>query len=198
MENVAGRIIDNLENDTEIQVFPHRLTEEGLIMHHMGFNRKNRWPFFLNHHGEEGKKRVVVFFDLSPSMYLFFTHMMYMCDSFEKAMDLVFARNQDGADGVLTFAGSVKSLSREEIDEMRHGTIQAGASTSFNAMVEYCCNEISDNDIDAVIVFTDGESAVSPANIKLFNEMGKRMFRIYMQQDTKANFSQCSEDRRAS
>lgn len=182
MENVAGRILENFKDDVTVQPYPHRLTEEGIMLHAVGM-RKPRWPFYWNHEGEEGRRRIVVFFDLSPSMTHFFTHMMHICDTFEHNMDLIFARNQAGDAGVFTFAGSVRSLDKKEIEDMRSGKIQAGASTSYDSMVEYCVEQIETEDVDAVVCFTDGESSVSPQNIWRFNETGKKMYRVYMEED---------------
>lgn len=189
MENITGRLIEVLENDTVMQVYPHRLTEEGIIMAGIGF-RPPFWPWFINQEGEEGRRRIVVFFDLSPSMTYFFPHMCYMTDTFEDVMELVFATNAEGDPGVLTFAGSIRALTREEIEQMRHGEIKVGASTCFNAMVEYCVDKIKTEDVDAVICFTDGLSGLSQDNIKAFRETGKKMYRIYMVEDRKNNREQ--------
>jgi len=186
LRNVAGAISEVLENDSVSEPYPQILTEEGTMLAFLGL-RPPVWPLYQNQKGMEGKKRIIVFFDLSPSMRNYFSHMMYMCDCFEGKADVVFARNDDGDAGVMTFAGSVRELDDKEIAEMRAGKIKMGASTSFNAMVEYCCEQIRTDDVDAIVTFTDGESGLSPDNVKMFNDSGKRMYNIYMQQDTKAN-----------
>lgn len=184
LDNISGKILETLQEETVIKCYPEHLTENGMFNAAIGLRGK-RWPFYENMSGTEGRKRIVVFFDLSPSMMYFFPHIMYMCDTFEDQMDLVFARNNFGESGVFAFAGSVKELNREEVNDMRHGKLSSGASTSFNSLVEYCVEQINTNDVDAVVCFTDGESGLDPYWIKQFNNSGKKMYRVYMSEDRK-------------
>jgi hypothetical protein len=186
MRDVAGRITEVLENDIMSRPYPQILTEEGTMMAIMGM-RPPVYPLFQNQEGTEGKRRVLVFFDLSPSMTEFFPHMMYMCDTFEEKADIAFSRNDDGDSGVMSFAGSIKELDENEIAQMRAGEVFAGASTCFDEVIEYCNEKIQTDDVDAVIIFTDGLSGLSQQNADIFNGSGKRAYRIYMQEDSKTN-----------
>lgn len=187
MEDVAGAIIEQFRDDVVTQPYPHYLTEEGTMLAICGF-RGNNFPFYQNEEGLHGRRRVVVFFDLSPSMQFFFPHMMTMCDIFEETMDMTFARNAEGDAGVMTFAGSVRELSSDEIELMRTGEIKVGCSTSFDEVVKYSTEKISTDDVDAIIIFTDGESSLSYENEVAFNSVGKRMYRIYCAEHCKRNY----------
>lgn len=187
MQNVIGNVVEGMTSDVSLDPYPTRLTEEGQVLAICGFTPENGYPFYHNMHGPQGKRRVVTFFDLSPSMVNFYAYMSYMCDCFEDHFDMVFARNEYGDPGVMTFAGSVRVLTEKERREMRRGDLKAGASTCFDAVVEYCIDEIQTEDVDAVIIFTDGESGLSEDNVKKFNGSGKRMYRIYFQPDHPQN-----------
>ncbi len=182
LDNVVGNVATAFESEVTQDPYPHHLSEEGLLLAVAGL-RPPRFPFFQNVEGPHGKRRVVVYFDLSPSMTVFFPYMSYMCDQFEDKMDMAFARNEYGDQGTMTFAGSVRILSERELQKMRLGDLKAGASTSFDAMVEHTVEQIQTEDVDAVICFTDGESGLSQDNIDAFNASGKRMYRIYFQPD---------------
>jgi len=149
----------------------------------MGF-RPPKFPFFSNYEGVTGRKRIVAFFDVSPSTEYFWPYMVRMIDTFERDFDLVMARNDDGDSGAILFAGSIKELSKEEMQEMRRGSIEVGASTSFNEIVEYAIDKIRTDEVDAVVTFTDGESGVSPANVEAFNACGKKMYNVYFVAET--------------
>lgn len=187
MNNVIGNVVEGLTNDVSLDPYPTRLTEEGQVLAVCGFTPEHGYPFYHNMHGPQGKRRVVTFFDLSPSMVNFYAYMAYMCECFEDHFDMVFARNEYGDPGVMTFAGSVRVLTEQERRQMKRGLLKAGDATSFDSVIEYCCNAIATEDVDAVIIFTDGESYLSDDNLKLFNNSGKRMYRIYFQPDHPQN-----------
>ena len=186
LNDVVGSINRAFQPDIVTQPYPQVLSEEGTMLAVLGL-RPPKYPFFNNLEGQQGKRRVMAFFDLSPSMSYYFPYMIKMCESFENEMDLSFARNDYGEAGVMTFAGSVRPLTAEEVCEMKRGTIYAGQSTCFDSMIEYCVDQIHDNDVDAIICFTDGESAVSRRNKEAFNATAKKLYRIYFIPDTKAN-----------
>lgn len=183
LDDVTGNISRRFINDVVAQPYPNILTEEGTMMAIMGF-RPPKWPFFSNYDGTSGRKRIVAFFDVSPSTYQFWPYMVRMIDTFENDFDLVMSRNDYGDPGALLFAGSIKELTRKEMQEMRRGSVETGASTSFNEVVEYAVEKIYTDEVDAVVTFTDGESAVNEANIQAFNNCGKKMYNIYFVEET--------------
>lgn len=185
IEDVAGRIKRKYQHDVVQKCYPEVLTEEGTIFAMLGF-RPPRWPFFSNYEGYSGRKRIVSFFDVSPSTYMFWPYMCKMVDIFERDLDLVMARNNYGDSGALLFAGSVKPLDKKEFAEMRKGNIVTGASTHFNSVIEYCIDQIHTCDADAIVIFTDGESGLSPELAKDFNRSGKKAYRIYFMPENKS------------
>lgn len=178
LDDVSGIIKRRFINDVVMQPYPNVLTEEGVMMAIMGF-RPPKWPFFSNYEGTTGRKRIVAFFDVSPSTYCFWPYMVRMIDTFENDFDLVMARNDHGDPGAILFAGSIKELTKHEMQDMRRGAIETGASTSFNEVVEYAVEKIYTDEVDAIVTFTDGESAVSQENIERFNVCGKSMYNVY-------------------
>ncbi len=179
IEDLAGDMTKALVPGTTHDVYPKMLTEEGTLLACLGMKPPN-FPFFLNMEGDQGKKRLVAFFDLSPSMEHFFQYMAYLCGILENDLDMVFARNDDGDAGMLSFAGSIKELTSSEFEDMKKGNLIAGCSTSFDEVVAYCNEKIDTDDVDAVLVFTDGESCLSEENIQEFRAREKNMYRVYM------------------
>lgn len=186
MESVAGRITQSYEDEIKQLPYPEHLTEEGTMLALLGM-RPPKWPFLQNLEGHNGRRRLIVFFDISPSMERFFSYVCFMCDTFEEHMDIIFAANEQGDPGVMSFAERVETLSHEQVNDMRQGKFRSGNGTSFDAVVEYCNEQISTNDVDAVVMFTDGESGLSASNARKFNATGKRMYRIYFLEDLKHN-----------
>ena len=186
IEDVTGKVAHDFVNEVLLQPYPYILTEEGITLSFLGF-RPPKFPLFWNYDGLQGKKRLVAFFDLSPSTAYYWPYMSRMCEILENTMDFTFARNEIGDPGVYTFAGSIKELNNEEIKEMKSGKLKVGRSTCFDAMVEYCIKQIDTEDIDAVLCFTDGMSRVSEYNKKEFNNSGKSMYNIYFLKDEPHN-----------
>jgi hypothetical protein len=186
IEDVAGRVAEDFRDDVVEEPWPEVLTEDGTMMAVLGF-RPPAFPFYQNVKGTFGKKRVVVFYDLSPSMTLFFPYMCRMTDYLENNMDMFFARNVVGDPGVIAFAGSIQELTKEQIADMRKGNLECGWSTCYDELVEYCIDKINTAEVDAIICFTDGESGVSAENIERFNQTGKTMYRVYFTEDQKYN-----------
>jgi hypothetical protein len=183
LDDVAGHIKRKFIIDVVPKPYAEVLTEEGLIMACMGF-RPPKWPLLNNYDGKTGRKRIVAFFDVSPSTYYFWPYMMRMIETFEQDFDLVMARNDYGESGALLFAGSVHPLSRAELEDMKRGKIQTGATTHFDSVVEYANEQIRTDDVDAVVVFTDGESGLKPELVDEFNGSGKQCYRIYFVGET--------------
>lgn len=186
MDNVVGRVTEAFKIQVVNQIYPYHLSEDGILLASLGFHPPH-FPFYQNLNGPEGKRRVIVMFDLSPSTYYFWPYMAYMTDAFEDYMDITFARNAKGDPGVMTFAGSIKMLSRKELNAMKKGELEVGYSTCFDSVIEYCNEEVKTKDVDTLIIFTDGESDLSDTNADEFNRSGKRAFRIYMNLDDKNN-----------
>ncbi len=186
MNDISGKVTETFKTEVVHQTYPMILSEDGVLLALLGFTPPN-FPFFQNINGPYGRRRVVVFFDLSPSTAPFWPYMSYMTKTFEDVMDMAFARNAEGDPGIMTFAGDVRSLSSQEIEEMRKGQIKVGNDTCFDSVIEYSVDKIHTEDVDAVIIFTDGDSSISEENIKKFNASQKNMYRIYFLEDRKEN-----------
>lgn len=179
LEDLVGRVTRDYVNDVNQEVIPKILTDEGVTLATIGFCPPN-YPFYFNQEGETGKRRCVVFFDLSPSMTNFFAYIAGICKRLEDIMDMVFARNNVKEPGRLAFAGDVKELTEKEIEEMSEGKLKAGCSTSFDSVLKYCNEKIDTADVDCCLIFTDGESSFEETTGREFIDRGKNMYRIYI------------------
>lgn len=179
IEDLVGRVARDYVSDVNQEIVPKILTDEGVMLASIGFCPPD-YPFFFNKDGLTGKRRCVVFMDLSPSMDGFFAYIAGICKRLEDIMDMVFARNNTGQPGKLAFAGDVKELTDQEVKDMAEGKLQAGCSTSFDAVLEYCNEKIDTADVDACVIFTDGESSFKEETGQEFIKRGKNMYRVYI------------------
>ena len=67
---------------------------------------------------------------------------------------------------------------------MKKGEFHTGASTCFTEVVKYCNDKVSKEEVDMVLIFTDGESSCSQRELDRFKETGIQMHRIYMQDNS--------------
>lgn len=177
--DAVGQLLENFLVDSKTSLLPVDLTEDGFRNISIGLCPPY-FPYYLVRDGMSGKHRVVVFFDLSPSMTDMFPHIVTMCSSMEDVMDMAFARNDDGDSGTYAFGGSVKEVTHKEYDEMKRGNIPVSRSTCFDELIRYCNNKISTEETDAVVIFTDGESSLNDDVASAFNSLGKKCYRMYM------------------
>lgn len=187
IQDLVGKLIQELTDDDQINFAPINPTAEGVLFAILGISGDD-FPYYFCQSGEAtNKKRCLAFLDLSPSMQHLFPYVVRILDSIEDHTDVTFARNaEEGGTrdlNLVTFAGSIREVSLDEYHKMRGGELQMGASTCFTEVVKYCNEKISSDEIDIVLVFTDGESSCDPEQIAQFNKSGINMHKIYMQTD---------------
>lgn len=183
LENAEAKLKNRIANENvKIELYPENLTDDSILFAVCGIT-PNLIPFFWNKVDAQhtNRKRIAAFFDVSPSTQPFWPYMVHILERIEEDCDVQFTRNTEHGieDGAYTFAGSVKSLSRDEVDQMKKGKMPGGASTCFNSVLNEVLGRIETDKLDIILCFTDGESSCSQENIKKFNETGKTFHRIY-------------------
>lgn len=186
LDGVEGKLKQELERESvKTDPYPADLTEEGTMLAALGFSG-DLIPLFFNHDDDViyNKKKVLAFFDLSPSMEPFLSYMVDIVESIEDVCSVSFARNDpDNANntvrGAYGFSGNVTELDGDDLEDMKSGKFKIGKSTSFVAVVEYVLDKIKTENVDLCLIFTDGKSSVTQALIDEFNRSGKKMFRVY-------------------
>lgn len=183
LENAEAKLIEKIINDTaKLEVYPEDLTDDSILFTVCGITPE-LIPFYWNKQNGENKnrKKIAAFFDVSPSTQPFWPYMVHIIDRIEQECDVSFMRNtEEGVEeGAYTFAGSVKSLSKEEVEKMKQGGMPAGSSTCFDSVLSEVIKRIETDQLDCVICFTDGESSLSKKHIEDFNKTGKTFHRVY-------------------
>lgn len=183
IEDFAGNIAKNYISGTSSDLYPDILTDEGNMLAVIGCCPP-KFPFYFNREDWTGRRRIVIFLDLSQSMSTYMAYIAGIAKRLEDIMEITFARNNDGEKGVLAFAGDVRELTEEEFADMGNEKILKGWSTSFDSVVEYCNDKIRTSDVDCILIFSDGKSSLTEENIRKFNSLGKKMYRVYFRPDT--------------
>jgi len=179
LDCVASSIIDALNGRSHAQVYPYQLSRLGLIYFALGIS--NITHLYWNKIPDSRKNKMAIYIDTSPSMDVFKQMEVYLVD---QLTELFPSR-------IFVFAGSIDEIDTERFAE---GEYEAGYSTNFNAVVEH----LMDSEFDAGVVFTDGESSVSPENQEKFRGSKKRLFTVYFtrgEKEVKSDLDSISESR---
>lgn len=177
VEGVTTNIYKNFKSRTAFQPYPHRLTRVGFELVALGFNKTV--PLYLNKifSDQGGKKKICCYFDTSPSMHSFIPYVCYMADFFDNCEECEIGGGKYR--GRYGFSGTVKGIPMEAWEDFKNGRVRGGSSTSFEAVVRHACDRIENDDVDVIIVFTDGESGLSDEMIERFNASGKKCYAVY-------------------
>lgn len=160
LDETAAKMFEAMGGKANAQLYPLRLTRFSLMQVALGITKYI--PIFWNRVPESRKPKLAIYIDTSPSMDRFKEYEVYLIDQLKEYFPTK----------IFVFAGSVAEA---ELDKFAKGEYPSGNSTSFDAVVEHFLTM----DYEACLMFTDGESAVSEANIKKFQERRGRMFPIY-------------------
>lgn len=189
LEDMEGKLEQIMGKDEVVlKPYPEELTYDGQLFVSLGISSPDCLPLYWNKddNKKNNRKKVAAFFDLSPSMTNLFPYMVRLLEGVEENCDVVFSRNlpaEEGggtARGAYGFAGSVTTLTEEDLEVMKKGKLKAGSSTCFNAILEHVFTQIEEDEIDIVLCFTDGLSKLTDENVKQFNETGRQFHNIYM------------------
>jgi hypothetical protein len=195
VEGVTTNIYKNFKARTTIQPYPHRLTRIGFELVALGFNKIVPLYFNKIFSDQGGKKKVCCYFDTSPSMHSFIPYVVWMAEFFDNCEECEIAGGKYR--GRYGFSGTVKGIPMEAWEDFKNGRVRGGCSTSFEAVMKHACDRIENDDVDVVLVFTDGESGLSDATIERFNQSGKKCYAIYFAHKFGYNHSRYGQDENA-
>ncbi len=178
IEGVCIDIYSKLKKNSSIEPFPNELTRTGMELVALEVSGPEM-PFFFNNvsQGEGGKKKVCCYFDTSPSMNDYIPYMVYIADFIDDCEECELAGGK--FHGKYAFSEKVKGIPAEAWADFKNGEVRGGGGTSFNAIMKHANRRVSNDDVDVIIVFTDGYSSVSEDIIEEFNQTGKRCYTVY-------------------
>jgi hypothetical protein len=177
VEGVVHNIHAEISPKATIDPYASALTRTGFEFVVLGFSGAN-CPIFFNHDVErKGKKKVAFYFDTSPSMHEFIPYMLHIADYFAECDDCEMAGGT--FKGRYAFSETVKGMNEKQFDEFIKGKVRGGCGTSFNCVCKHALERIDEDDVDLIVVMTDGYSSISDAMVERFNQSGKRCHTIY-------------------
>lgn len=193
IESVESKILAAIgKNETVLKPYPEELTYDGQMFVALDISNASTLPIFWNKGGEESnRKKVVAIFDLSGSMQTLLPYISRIIDTIEDECDLSLTgsgKSDKDNRGAYAFSTSVIQFNNDDLEKMRKGEIKCAGGTSFEEFLQYYLKEISKQEPDIVLIFTDGVGgAVHPKTIEECNKSNKKFFNIYMRPSYETN-----------
>jgi hypothetical protein len=179
---VKARLEEHLKSQVRQDPYPELMTEETMLLVACGLV-----PPFLYENQEPStvKKRVAVYFDLSPSMMNVIGHIPGILDVLENRCDIEYCTSHTKDErGGYVFAGDVKEVDAGYINDMRNGRLKiVGPSTCFDVVINHAIDKIEQQNVDIILLVTDGLSVVGEQNIRRFNTTKKKCFSIILTEE---------------
>jgi hypothetical protein len=178
VEGVAHSIYQQIVNRPTINPYPFNLSRLGQELVTIGFSGYDigQVPLFWNEDPESlGKKKICCYFDTSPSMNSYIPYMVYIADFFDSRDDCELAGGE--FEGKYCFSEAVRGI--KDWEAFTKGKVRGGYGTSFEDVVKHALSKINENEVDVVVIFTDGYSGVRQETIDRFNQTGKKCYNIY-------------------
>lgn len=178
IEGVTQSIYSTIAGKATIDPIPTNLNRTGIELVALGVCGPEQIPLYFNNNSPlHSKKKICCYFDVSPSMHEFIPYMVHIADFFNGCEECEISGGE--FNGKYSFAGTVKGMTEAEWQNFRKGVVNGGCATSFENVVLHAMNQINEDEVDIIIVFTDGESGISQKTIDMFNATGKKCYPIY-------------------
>lgn len=178
VEGIEATIYAEIASHIKFDPYPDGLSRTGLEYVALGVSGPDAIPLYLNQNDKrDSRKKVCCYFDTSPSMNPALPYMVHIAKFFEALEETQLAGGESA--GKYVFSGDVEGMTPAEWNDMCNGEMKTGWSTDFDKVIEHANSLISDEDVDIIVILTDGESSVNDENIQAFNNTTKRCYRIY-------------------
>ena len=177
VEGTIHSIYATIKTHTTVDPYPFDLTRTGIEWVVAGISHEEFTVYFNHNRQQTGKKKVVCYFDTSPSMNDFIPYMVYIADFFANCEECEMAGGL--FKGRFAFSETVKGMNEEQWTEFITGKVRGGCGTSFDSIVHHLMDKIDANDVDIALVFTDGYSSITDDLVEKFNQSGKKCYNIY-------------------
>ena len=175
IESAINTIYNEIKNRTSIDPLPIDLTRTGFELVVLDVCGPDQIPLYFNEQKQGAKKKICCYFDTSPSMHAFIPYMVSIADFFNSCDECEIAGGK--FDGRYCFSEKVQGI--KDWDAFIKGEVHGGCGTSFEIVVKHANERISEDEVDIVVVFTDGLSGVSQPTIDKFNQTNKKCYTIY-------------------
>ena len=178
VEGICHTIHNTFRKVSSIEPFPNELTRTGLELVALDVSGPDL-PYFFNiaSQGDGAKKKVCCYFDCSPSMDAFIPYMLHIVDYIDGCEEAEISGGK--YKGRYIFSEKVKGIPENKWEDFKQGEIRGGCGTSFEAVALHAIERIENDQVDIILVFTDGFSYINEDVVKKFNDSGKKCYTIY-------------------
>jgi hypothetical protein len=178
VESVEQTLSKEIASLIHIDPYPNNLSRMGIEMVALGVSGPEALPLYWNESGLNSKKKVSCYFDTSPSMRDIVPYMVHVADFLDGLPECEFAGGE--FEGRYCFSGRVEGMTEEEWQTFRSGEmVKGGYSTSFESVIQHALKCIEEDEVDIIVVFTDGESGLSEEIVERFNATTKKCYVVY-------------------
>lgn len=167
LENIITTIESDCGIDNSYNVYPFNLSEKGILDISIGFTKLI--PLYHNITPSNLQPKLGLYLDTSPSMDPYREYSQFLIQNLADLFPT----------SIKAFSGSVKKISMEEI---LLGRYDMGISTSYDAVVEDFLSD--EEDLEVMVVVTDGMSGLEKYNLQKFKERGKKCYVIYFKRNS--------------
>jgi len=175
IESAIDTIYAEIKTSTTIDIIPKDLTRTGFELIVLDICGPDQIPLYFNEERKGNKKKICCYFDTSPSMHAFIPYMVDIANFFHNCDECEITGGN--YHGKYCFSEKVKGI--EDWEKFMKGEVRGGYGTSFEIIVRHAINRINEDEVDIIIVFTDGLSSISPPAIEEFNKTNKKCYTIY-------------------
>ena len=178
IESIENVILCDVASRVGFEPFPNNLSRTGLEYLALGVSGPDGIPLYLNEIKYGAKKKICCYFDTSPSMNAVIPYMVHIAEFLNGLPDCEIAGGQ--YEGKYIFSGKVQGLNEKAWGDFIQGKVYQGYVTSFEQVIQHAISQIEEDDVDIIVIFTDGESTLYQETIATFNSTQKTCYTIYM------------------
>jgi len=175
IESVTSKIYDCLRSKPSIDPIPYNLSRTGFELVVLDVCGPDQIPIYFNNENIGIKKKICCYFDTSPSMHAFIPYMITIADFFNSCEECEITGGK--YNGRYCFSEKVEGI--KDWEAFIKGEVQGGFGTSFEIVVKHATDVINEDEIDIIVVFTDGLSGINKNTIEEFNKTNKKCYTVY-------------------
>jgi len=185
IETAINTIYNEIKSTSTLDTIPLDLTRTGFELVVLDVCGPDQIPLYFNENKMGAKKKICCYFDTSPSMHLFIPYMVSIAEFFDSCDECEIS----GGDYKGRYCFSEKVQGIDEWDKFIKGEVDGGGGTSFEIVVKHALERINEDEVDLIVVFTDGLSGVNKETIDEFNRTNKKCYTIYFTDPHKNNYN---------
>lgn len=175
IENCMLSIYGDVKNMPSIDPYPMNLNRTGVELITLDVCGPDDVPLYFNDNNPSSKKKICCYFDVSGSMSTYIPYMTEVAGFLNNCEECELGGGE--YNGKYCFTVDVDGIHESQWQKFKEGEGFCGGGTSFESVFAHLFNDIED--IDCIVVFTDGESTISQETADKFNQSDMKCYRVY-------------------